>query len=196
MTLQPRIPHLPRAAALLASLLALSCHDLESFDTKDGQAYCGSVGLADFQDGFVPTGEEPDLALALTLDTSKLTSEPGSLRSNNTATSLCQNPRQALFQDAPLRAIPAVDRDVLSALSFGEGHEHDFFVWVDSSCQGTLLGVVSLLKNDQVELRLFKPARLTTPDAPAGLRAGFAVFHMTKSKPGPNADPKKPCGKF
>ena len=26
------------------------------------------------------------------------------------------------------------------------------------------------------------------------LRAGFAVFHMTKSKPGRHADPTKPCG--
>ena len=197
MTPAYRPLHLARAAIVLGGLLTLSCHDLDKFDTGDGEAYCGSIGLPDFQDGFIEKGAEPDLAISLTLHTDKLTSDPGILRSNDTPNTLCKNPDQALFQDAPMRAIPALDHDTLSALTFGEGHVHDFFVWVDSSCQGTMLGVVSLMKNGQVELRLFKPARLVDPDSPANLRAGFAVFHLDRKKADPHRPgPPQPCGTF
>jgi hypothetical protein len=170
-----RIRHSLLALAVVFS--TLGCHNLDSFDTKPGDAYCGAIiGEPEFQDGFLPLGTPPNLELALTLDTSKLTSEPGILRSNDAATGLCAP--KALFQDAPIRAIPEVDHDALSTLTFGEGHEHDFFVWVDSTCQGTMLAVVSLLKNTQVEIRLFKPARLPPPNATPSEEPGFAVFHL------------------
>ncbi|MEP7052355.1 MAG: hypothetical protein ABJB12_18455 [Pseudomonadota bacterium] len=173
----------PRWLALFGACAAFGCHNLDGFDTKNGDAYCASIlRQPAFQDSFQPTGHPPDLQLALTLDTSKLTSEPGHLRSNDAVGGLCGD--RPLFQEAPLRAIPEVDHDVISALSFGEGHEHDFFVWVDSTCQGTLLGVVSLLKNDQVELRLFKPAHKPAPDAPPDQSPGFAVFHFYAQKGG------------
>jgi hypothetical protein len=175
-------PSLPRSVRLLGVLSAsavVACHNLDGFDTKPGYAYCGSIpDLPVFQDGFVPAGKPPSLELALTLDTSKLSGQPGILSSNDAGTGLCGT--QPLFQDAPIRAITEVDYDALSTLSFGEGHEHDFFVWVDSTCQGTMLGVVSLMKNNQVELRLFKPAHLPPPDTvpTPGQKPGFAVFHL------------------
>ncbi len=173
---------LPGLAALAGTA---SCRNLDGFDTQPGEAYCGSlISQPAFQDGFLPAGSRPTLELALTLDTSKLTSEPGILRSNDGSTGLCAKSTGSLFQDAPLRAIPEVDHDVLSSLSFGEGHEHDFFAWVDSSCQGTLLAVVSLMKNDQVEMRLFKPARLPPPQATPDQKPGFAVFHFDVQKHG------------
>jgi hypothetical protein len=177
----------PTRCALLALALvaSVSCRNLDSFDTQPGEAYCGPlISQPAFQDGFVPTGSRPTLELSLTLDTSKLSSEPGILRSNDATTGLCASTTGALFQDAPLRAIPQVDHDVLSQLTFGEGHEHDFFAWVDSSCQGTMLAVVSLLKNDQVEIRLFKPARLPPPNATPAESPGFAVFHFELQKDG------------
>ncbi len=170
------------ACGALAALALSGCHNLDTYDTKDGEAYCGTIAGAPFQTGFLLDNEPPDLALALTLNTSKLTSEPGFLSSNTVG--ICGD--QPLFQDAPLRPIPEVDRDAISTLTFGEGHEHDFFVWVDSSCQGTMLAVVSLLKNNQVEMRLFKPARLL-PDATSTQRPGFAVFHLQvapRARPG------------
>ncbi|MEO8903910.1 MAG: hypothetical protein ABI488_16450 [Polyangiaceae bacterium] len=171
------------SSTLLAACSVLSCHNLDSFDTKDGAAYCGSIlRQPEFQDGFQPAGHPPDLELSLTLDTNRLTSEPGRLRSNDAGSGLCGD--QPLFHEAPLRAIPEVDHDVLSTLSFGEGHEHDFFVWVDSTCQGTMVGVVSLLKNDEVELRLFKPAHKPAPDAPPDRSPGFAMFHFYAQKGG------------
>src|SRR3954471_777697 len=100
-----------RWLALACACSAFSCHSLDSFDTKNGEAYCASIlRQPAFQDGFQPTGHPPDLQLALTLDTSKLTSEPGILRSNDAVGGLCGD--QPLFQDAPLRAIPEVDHDV------------------------------------------------------------------------------------
>ena len=173
----------PILLTLLAACSALGCHNLDGFDTKPGEEYCAHIlRQPKFQDGFLPAGHPPDLELGLTLNTDKLTSEPGHLRSNDAGTGLCG--AQPLFQEAPLRAIPEVDHDVLSGLSFGEGHEHDFFVWVDSTCQGTMLGVVSLMKNDQVELRLFKPAHKPVPNAPPDQTPGFAVFHFDVEKGG------------
>jgi hypothetical protein len=177
----------PSALALFGVLSLLGCRNLDQFTSKPGEAYCGPIiGQPEFQDGFVKQGEPPDLELALTLDTNRLTSQPGRLSSGDAANGMCAAPGapQALFDNAPLRAIPEVDHDVLSALSFGEGHEHDFFVWVDSTCQGTMLGVVSLLKNDQVELRLFKPAHKPVPNAPPDQSPGFAVFHFYVQKGG------------
>jgi hypothetical protein len=171
------------AISLLGAAL-LGCHNLDSFDSKPGESYYGTVGSPDFQSGFIQEGSPPSLELALRLDTSKLSSEPGMLRSREGQTSsalgLCGE--QQLFANVALRAIPEVERDSLSALTFGEGHDHDFFAWVDSTCEGTMLSIVSLLKNDQVELRLFKPARRPAPDTPSSARPGFAVFHLDARK--------------
>jgi hypothetical protein len=180
-----------RRFGALAAFVLLGCHNLDGFDTKPGQAYCGTIAGTPFQEGFLNDNEPPDLALALTLDTSKLTSEPGILSSNSGG--ICGD--QPLFQDAPLRAIPAVDRDAISTLTFGEGHEHDFFAWVDSTCQGTMLAVVSLMKNNQVEMRLFKPARLPPPDALPAQQPGFAVFHLqVASRADAGVSAKDSCG--
>jgi len=179
------------AGVILAGLALGSCHKLDGFDTRPGEAYCGAIVGKPFQAGFLPENQPPELAVALTLDTSKLTSEPGILSSNTAG--LCGD--QPLFQDAPLRAIPEVDRDAISTLSFGDGHEHDFFAWVDSTCQGTMLAVVSLMKNNQVELRLFKPARLPPSGAPPAEQPGFAVFHLQVApRARPGITQKDSCG--
>jgi len=172
----------PRALSLLLVLGAssiVSCGDLEGFNTKPGQAYCGTIGLTLFQAGFVEKGSSSTLPLALTLDVNKLPTEPGFLSSNDPM-GICSKPDapQVLFQNAPLRAIPELQHDVLSALTFGEGHDHDFFAWVDSTCQGTMVAVVSLMKNNYVELRLFKPMPAAGPNAPAAETPGFALFHL------------------
>jgi len=158
---------------------ALSCGDLEGFTNKPGQAYCGTIGLPVFQSGFVDEDSPSTLEVALTLDMDKLSTEPGVLSSKDPE-GICGTPDapQVLFDNAPLRAIPELQHDVLSALTFGEGHEHDFFAWVDSSCQGTMVAVVSLMKNNYVELRLFKPARAVPATAPVAEQPGFALFHL------------------
>jgi len=190
-----RSRHAFSVLTLLCATSALSCRNLDSFDSKPGEAYCGNIGhVSLFHDGFIKEDSPPTLQLALRLDMSRLTSEPGRLNSNDPQ-GMCGTPDapQVLFSNALLRAIPQVENDALSALSFGEGHDHDFFAWVDSSCQGTMLAVVSLMKNNHVELRLFKPARFPAPDATAAERPGFALFHLDP-KPLGRSEKEGGCG--
>jgi hypothetical protein len=186
-----------RALLSLASLgvffMTLSCRDLERFDTKGNAAYCGPLVKAPaFHDGFVPDGQ-PALVLRmkLTLDTSQLSSfsedkvtQIGALSSNDALAGLCSPGGQALFESSVVRGIPQLDHDTLSTLTFGEGHDEDFFAWADSTCQGTMLAVVSLLRKGDVELRLFKPAALPAPGAGPGERPGYALFYLKREKNG------------
>jgi hypothetical protein len=178
-------------------LLTLSCRSLDRFDTKDGAAFCGQllVSAPSFHDGFVPETEQgqPQLQLTmkLTLDTSQLSSfsadkatQVGALTSNDADLGLCAPGGQALFESSPVRGIPQVDHDTLSTLSFGEGHDEDFFAWTDSTCQGTMLALVSLLRKGDVELRLFKPAALPPPGAGPGQRPGFGLFYLKRDEKG------------
>jgi hypothetical protein len=74
--------------------------------------------------------------------------------------------------------------DDLSQAEFGDGHQHDFFAWVDSSCQGTMVAVVSLLTNGAVEVRLLKPAADPPQKATAEERPGFAKFSLNRKEKG------------
>jgi hypothetical protein len=175
----------------LAALLVLSaagvfgCKSLERYDTEGTSAYCGSiVGPSLFEEGFVPENQPPGLGLSLKLTTETLSTRPGTLSSNDAQTGFCREEGRALFENAPLRAIPEMFHDSLSQLEFGEGHVQDFFAWVDSSCQGTMLAVVSLLANGAVEMRLMKPAAEPPPNAGPDQQPGYALFYMEKSTPG------------
>ncbi len=178
------LPLTPRKLGSLIPLCAasaLGCTSLDGFNSKPGEAYCGPIGLAGvgFHEGFVKEGAPSDLDLALTMDTGKLSSVPGFLNSKDLQ-GICGTTEapQVLFLNAPVRAIPEVDHDVLSALTFGEGHDHDFFAWVDSTCMGTMVAVVSLMKNNYIELRLFKPMPSAPSNATSAQKPGFALFHL------------------
>jgi hypothetical protein len=167
----------------LGALAAGGCRSLDRFDAEKPAAYCGGVvGASAFQAGFIPTGSPPSLELKLQLDTSALTTRPGTLSTNDAGTGICAD--SALFTDAPLRAIPEVLHDALSQLEFGEGHEQDFFAWVDSTCKGTMLAVVSLLSNGAVEVRLLKPAPDLPPMTDPADLSGFALFYMQRNPNG------------
>jgi hypothetical protein len=134
------------ALAALALGGLVSCHDLSRFDTEGAAAYCGAiVGLPPFNSGFVPSGAPPNLSLRLRLDTSTLTTRPGSLTSNDATSGFCEP--APLFDEAPLRAIPAILHDALSQADLGEGRQHTFFAWVDSTCGTSMVAVISLLTN-------------------------------------------------
>jgi hypothetical protein len=106
----------------------------------------------------------------------------GHLASDDAERGLCMP--VALFEGAPLRTLPKLDNDALSLLEFGEGRDYNFFAWVDSSCQGTMLSVVSLMRNDDVEVRLFKPRALPAQDADPAEQPGFGLFHLTRQRSG------------
>lgn len=180
------------ALALLSLTTSAGCRSLDRFNAEKPAAYCGDVigataasgdEVPGFQTGLIPSGSPPTLQVRLQLDTSSLSHRPGSLTSHDAGHGVCGD--SPLFDEAPLRAIPELLHDALSQLEFGQGHEHDLFAWVDSTCKGTMLTVISLLSNGAVEIRLFKPA----PDFPAMTTdqadlAGFGVFYLQRNQNG------------
>jgi hypothetical protein len=156
-----------------------ACRNLDRFDTGADEAYCGLLVSAPFaHQGFVPSSTPPTLQMRLTLDTGRLTTIPGALSTDDAADGLCAP--IPLFSETPLRAMQEAMHDPLSTLEFGDGREHNFLVWVDSSCQGTMVGVVSLMKSDEVEVRLLKPAPVPAPDADPAEQPGFAQFVLRR----------------
>ena len=188
----PRTAHWMGVLGVL--LMTVSCRNLDRFDTQGKAAYCGQlVSAPAFHDGFVPDGEPNELLLRmkLTLNTSQLSTfsadkptQIGALTSNDADNGLCSPDAQPLFKSSPVRGIPQIDHDTLSTLSFGEGHDEDFFAWTDSTCQGTMLALVSLLRKGDVELRLFKPAALPPAGAGADKRPGYALFYLKRDENG------------
>jgi len=181
---------IPSLLALVLGTASLGCRDIDRFDTPGNAAFCGHlVAGPKFYDGLVAEQQiAQTLAMKLKLDTSQLgafsNDDPvrlGFLSSNDKSDGLCSEQKQPLFKSSPLRGIPQLDHDTLSTLSFGEGHDDDFFAWTDSTCQGTMLALVSLLRKGDVELRLFKPAALPPPEAGPDKRPGYALFYLQRS---------------
>lgn len=140
-----------RHCFMLALLVTLSgCRDLDRFDTGEDQAYCGEIIAAPF----TRAGFARRLRLELQLDLSQMQSVPGRITSDDADSGPCQ-PR-ALFEQASLRFPQKLDADALSTLQFGPSREYNFLSWVDSSCLGTYLAVVSLMHDGDVEVRLMK----------------------------------------
>jgi hypothetical protein len=184
-------PSFLRLFALLGGCALVGCNSLDRFDTKGKAAYCGSlVASPTFEEGLLPKGRPRSLQLGLSLDIAALTSrgdEPsvvGLLSSDDQTRGLCSAQEQPLFNDAPLRTMPVVDHDLLSTLEFGSGRDYSFFSWVDSSCQQTMLALVSLMRNEDVEIRLFKPAALPAPGAGPELQPGFGLFTLQRQEKG------------
>jgi hypothetical protein len=187
---------------------AAACTSLDRFDTDGSAAYCGQmIGSPAFHEGLLPDGVPPTLRLRMTLDTDALrerttraygsaasgarsetrpaqTVVVGRYTTDDAGDGLCAASGTVLFDNAPLRAIPELDHDPLSTLEFGEGRDYNFFAWVDSTCQGTMLTVVSLMRNDGIEVRVLKPASMPLADAQSDQRPGFAVFSLARRDEG------------
>jgi hypothetical protein len=153
---------------MIASLAALSsCSNLGRFDTGDDAVYCGQI----IDGRFVRKGFERQTELALTLDVDNLQSNAGTISTFDVDGPCAPAP---LFTAAPLRVPKEVLADPLSTLEFGESREYNFIAWVDSSCRGPLLAVVSLMRSDNVEVRLLEPGS-------AANEPGFGVFQLKRS---------------
>ena len=154
-------------AALALLGLGAGCRDLERFDTGDSGAYCGTIIDSDF----TRAGFEPGLTLRLTLDIDALDTAPGTLSTDDTSGTCSPLP---LLDQAPLLVTPALFADPLSQLEFGSTRDHNFMAWVDSTCQGSVLAVVSLMHAGQVEVRL-----LGRGGDPSGEQ--FGVFQLERN---------------
>ena len=169
---------LPSLTTLLLAGL-LGCQDLERFDTKDGEAYCGELVGAPFSTGLLPNGASPpDIGMRLTFDIHGLASSPGTLSTDDQEQGMCSP--EPLLDGVRLRSVSEAFHDPISQLEFGDGREKNILVWVDSTCQGTMLGVISLMRDDDIEVRLFKPAPAYDDDTPREDRPGFGQWKLTR----------------
>lgn len=168
------------AALLPLFLLGTGCETLDRFDTPDDEAYCGSIVSAQFVRTTEPEGGfRRDLRLRLRLHTGALTSRPGTLSSDDTEDGPCR-PR-ATFDEAPLQVTPELFHDTLSTLRFDSAQDHNLLAWVESTCRGPMLAVVSLLRDDGVEVRLLKPGSGATE---SGGRPAFGLFKLRRRPDG------------
>jgi hypothetical protein len=175
-----------RAASfvLLGALGAPGCRDLERFDTAGDAQYCGGL----LAPGFASTGlaesgnQSTRLRLGVTLSTKTLATRPGLLESNDAGFGICAPKR--LFDRAPLRTVEQALHDEISALQIGEGHEEDVLTWVDSTCSGSMLAVLSLVQDGHVEVRLFRPNPEPLADTPVTESPGFGVFSLEREDRG------------
>lgn len=166
-----------RVGVATLAMLLCGCTNLDRFDTADDEAYCGPIVGGQFvREGFSRT-----LRAKLTIDTSKLDSIPGSLSTDDANDGPCAPAAQ--FETANLRSIQKALADPLSTLEFGEEREHNFLAWVESSCRGTMLAVVSLMRNDDVELRLLAPPDTALAETlEAGGQEAFGLFQLKRRK--------------
>lgn len=160
--------------AWLLSLTLFGCQDIDRFDTDDSSAYCGSIVDA----SFVRQGFAQRTRLELKLDTASFGTLPGQVTTDDERDGPCA-PR-ATFENAELRTPAKLQADPLSFLSFGESREANLLAWVDSTCDGTYLAVVSLMKNDEVEVRLLQGQR----DSDGTEVGPFGVFHLERFERG------------
>ncbi len=179
MKAQPRLVLSVGAVALFAA----GCRDLSRFDTGATGAYCGRIIDSDFTRS---SGFARGLELRLTLDVDRLHTAPGSLSSRDGEEPSSCSPAPE-FDNAELRVTPQLFTDPLSQLEFGSTRDHNFVTWVDSTCHGGTLAVVSLMQTGDVEVRLLRRG----PAAPAGADAGareaaespgeFGVFQLDRT---------------
>jgi hypothetical protein len=166
-------------ALMLLGLLG-GCRSLERFDTSPGTAYCGGMVPAAFVRGGLLPDNKPGLYMRMTLDTSQMDAVPGVIATDDAVRGLCAP--LPLFQDAELRAVEQVAHDDLSLLEFGTGREHNFVAYVDSTCQGSMVAIVSLMKDDSVELRVLKPGRMPRSGGEALTEPGFGIFKLRQQR--------------
>ena len=172
----------PRALVgltLVAGLALGGCRDRHRFDTDENEAFCGSLVGAPFaHHGFWPDDLPPTLGMRVRIDMSNADTVPGALSTDDHERGLCAP--DPLLDETPMRAMEEAFHDPLSTLEFGEGREDNLLVWVDTACLGSVVGVVSLMKSGDVEVRLLKPAPAPTEDSPPAERPGFAQFSLSR----------------
>jgi hypothetical protein len=161
-------------AVCLAAVSLASCKTIDTFDTGPSDAYCGRITGAPF----VREDFDRQLQLQLRLRIATLNSVPGNLTTDDSDIGPCAP--KALFSDAILRAPKKLESDHLSAFSFDEGSLTNFLAWVDSTCDGTYLAVVSLMQDNSVEVRLLRGAL----DSGGQETGPFGVFNLQRASGG------------
>jgi hypothetical protein len=160
----------------LAAVATFGCHDLDRFDTSGDDAYCGSIVDAQFV-RTIPRegGFDRQLRMRVELDTSRLNTTPARITTDDGLDGECAP--EPTFDDAPLRVTPETSHDAISTLNFGDAQEYNILGWTRSGCRGSVFTIVSLLRNDNIEVRLLKAAGDT---ATGEERDAFALFTLDR----------------
>jgi hypothetical protein len=163
--------------ALSLALGTSGCRSLDRFDTGDDHAYCGTIVDAQFVRTTVQEGGfDRTLRMRLTLDVDAFTTVPGAITTDDGEEGPCAP--SPTFSAAPLLATPEVHHDVLSTFSLGESRPDNLVTWVESTCRGPMLAVISLMTSDDVEVRLLKPPALGQDVA----RPAFGLFELSRRR--------------
>jgi hypothetical protein len=169
-----------RLLTLPLALSGLGCTDLDRFSTGPTDAYCGSVTLAtSFR-----TGLSPRVQMRLTLDARELSGpgSPGAVTTFEAASGA--DPDRRLLDEAQLRRIPPMENDPLSHLEIGDGRVRNavFAVSPADADAESILSVVSLRDDGDVEVRLIRPGRAAPgkEQVPEGRRPIFGIFPLSR----------------
>lgn len=161
-----------RLTGMLGGALCLfACDTAGRFDTGADGAFCGAI----VDGSFVRKGFDPATQMRLTLDSAQFDSFPGRISTDDAGTGACGD--EAEFENTTLRTIQEALEDPLSALRFGDAQEENILAWVDSRCRGTMLAVISLLRDGRVELRLLRPV----PSSGGEADTAFGVFILERT---------------
>ena len=173
-------PLLRLSVAVAMVVAATACDSLERFDTKGKSAFCGNIVGSTFV--WTPDtkgGFDRGMALRLTIDASALNTVPGRLTSDDAKDGPCAP--YPTFDKAKLVVTPEVVNDPLSSMTFSDGQAQNVIAWVDSTCRGKMLAVLSLYKTNHVELRLLRPGAEASDPAN---RDAFALFPLDRNDDG------------
>jgi hypothetical protein len=137
------------------ALPAAGCERLERFDTKGRAAYCGPIVGSSPVRTPVDEGGFDRIGMKVDIDTDKLSESPALLTTDDAKDGPCR-PRP-MFDAAPLRVTEEVVEDSLSMLVFDDGQVQNIVGWAESTCRGSMLAVLSLYKDEHVDVRLLRP---------------------------------------
>jgi hypothetical protein len=155
---------------LLLLAWPLACNDVTSYSNR-GDHYEGQI----VQGAYIRAGFGADVSMYLTFDGARFQepSGPGSITTND-----------GRFRAGALRPIPQEWHDTISLMSFGEGRVKSMIYAVAPARpeEADALAVVSLMKDEAIEVRLIRsaPGRTMPGDEPM-----FGVFRLER-KPGPS----------
>jgi hypothetical protein len=151
----------------LAALLLIACNDVTSY-SNDGDHYEGQV----IQGAYIRAGIGADVRMFLTFDGAHFQDSPGAITTED-----------GQFRNSALRPIPQEWHDPISLMTFGESRVKSMIYSVSPARpdQPDALAVVSLMKDQTIEVRLIRsaPGRAMPGDDPL-----FGVFQLAR-KPGP-----------
>jgi hypothetical protein len=165
-----------KLAAIAFLIAATGCDRVGDFDLGEGEAYCGQITLGNqYREGL-----SPRVVMRMSFDADQVTAgaSPGNI---TTLDAGADEGAQRLLHEAALRPIVPLAHDALSELTFGDGRDRNLIYAVDGSADAeSLLAVLSLRSDDQVEVRLIRAGKNGSTDP--GRKPLFGLFVLAREQ--------------